>query len=812
MRSPPRDAAAGLRARWFPALACDPDDALFTLAPDALGFGVLLRPLSGGGDAVREKLNALLNLGFPAGTLLQAILYASPDIERSLYRYARQRDAAPHPLLVAMTAERLDFLRAGTGRAIDRISGTCIRNVQVVLAVRVPVGSDAPSAGRRHAVAELRLQFIQTLRAIGLAYEPLAAATYLRFMQTLLNPRPEATWRDSPLTGYDDSVLLSEQILDADSGIEIDARGLWLGNRTQRVALMSVKRLPETSYFGVAARFLGDFMSGARGIRGNALIAVNVHYPDHERLRGRLELDQQWATRQAEGRIAKFVPAYGWRRESLDLINAAIAEGDRVVQCYLSLALFASGTDAATAAASNARTYLRECGLQMMHEELSCGLLFPQMLPFGADPAAIPSLMKYKTVATRHALPLLPLMGSWVGAETPALALIARDGQLMQVNPFESTTNFNACIAAQSGAGKSFFTNELITSFLAAGARAWVIDVGGSYRHTCELVGGYHLEFRPEREICLNPFSLVERFDDEADMLAGIVAVMAAPKDGLDDYQTAGLKRCLKATFEALGPEMSIDDLAAALSAEPDRRLTDIGAQLFPFRRAGEYGRYFCGRNTFEAESPFIVCELEELKGRPHLQRVVLLQLIYQINQRMFLGRREQRKLLVIDEAWDLLASDQTRDFITASYRRCRKVNGATITVTQSVSDYYANAGAQAIVENSANFYLLSQRAESIAAAEREGRLPIGAAGIALLKTLTTVPGEYSEILVRDSNSNLGVGRLVVPPFAQLLYSTRAEEVAEIRRLRDGGLSVEQALRQLLERRRVTQRQGGAVP
>lgn len=796
-------AAAEQRARWFPALAYDPEDALFTIHPDALGFAVLLHPLSGGGDAVREKLNALLNLAYPAGTLLQVVLYASPDIERALYLYAEQRAGSNHPLLATMTAERLAFLREGTRRAIDRVSGSRIRNIQIVLSVRVPVGSDAPGADQRRAVAELRLAFAQTLRAVGLAFEPLGAATYLRFMQTLLNPRPDAAWRDSSVTGYDDSVLLSEQVLDADSGIEIDARGLWLGNRTQRVALMSVKRLPDTSYFGVATRFLGDFMTGARGIRENCLVTVNLHFPDHERLRGRLELDQQWATRQAEGRIAKFVPAYGWRRESLALINAAIAEGDRVVQCYLSLALFAPSSDAAMAAATNARTYLRECGLQMMHEELSCGLLFPQMLPFGADPTAIPNLMKYKTLATRHALPLLPLMGSWVGARTPALALIARDGQLMQVNPFESTTNFNACIAAQSGAGKSFFTNELVTSFLAAGARAWVIDVGGSYRQTCELLGGYYLEFRPEREICLNPFSLIECYDDEADLLAGIVAVMAAPKEGLDDYQTAGLKRCLKTTFAALGPAMTIDDLATTLLADPDRRLVDIGEQLFPFRRAGEYGRYFRGRNNFDAESPFIVCELEELKGRPHLQRVVLLQLIYQINQRMFLGRREQRKLLVIDEAWDLLASDQTRDFITTSYRRCRKVNGATITVTQSVSDYYANAGAQAIVENSANFYLLSQRAESIAAAEREGRLPIGAGGIALLKTLTTVPGEYSEILVRDSNGSLGVGRLVVPPFAQLLYSTRAEEVAEIQRLRRQGLTVEAALNALLERRRV---------
>ncbi|ORP14430.1 hypothetical protein B7943_12470, partial [Vibrio cholerae] len=76
--------------------------------------------------------------------------------------------------------------------------------------------------------------------------------------------------------------------------------------------------------------------------------------------------------------------------------------------------------------------------------------------------------------------------------------------------------------------------------------------------------------------------------------------------------------------------------------------------------------------------------ELEELKGRKHLQQVVLLQLIYQIQQEMYLGERDRRKIVFIDEAWDLLTQGDVGKFIETGYRRFRKYGGSAVTVTQS--------------------------------------------------------------------------------------------------------------------------------
>jgi conjugal transfer ATP-binding protein TraC len=276
---------------------------------------------------------------------------------------------------------------------------------------------------------------------------------------------------------------------------------------------------------------------------------------------------------------------------------------------------------------------------------------------------------------------------------------------------------------------------------------------------------------------------------------------MAAPTEPLGDYRTAGLKRVLKQVWDQRSQRMTVDDIAAAMVAEDDPRLQDVGRQLYSFTSQGEYGRFFNGRNTIRFTAPLVVLELEELKSRRHLQQVVLLQLIYQIQQAMYLGERGQQKLVVIDEAWDLLTHGDVGRFIESGYRRFRKYGGAAVTVTQSLADLYANPVGRAIAENSANTFLLAQPAQSIDQLAAEKRLPIPGAAAELLKTVHTVPGAYSEIFCLTTLGG-GIGRLVVDPFRRLLYSTAPQDVAALDALRREGTDVAEAIHRLIEARR----------
>jgi hypothetical protein len=120
--------------------------------------------------------------------------------------------------------------------------------------------------------------------------------------------------------------------------------------------------------------------------------------------------------------------------------------------------------------------------------------------------------------------------------------------------------------------------------------------------------------------------------------------------------------------------------------------------------------------------------------------------------------------------------------------------------ITQSVNDLYRNAAGRAIVENSANMYLLGQKAEVIEGMKQDRRLPLSDGGYELLKTVHTLPGAYSEIFFITEMGS-GIGRLIVDPFKRILFSTKPEDVQAIKLLRRQGLSLGDAVKELIDSR-----------
>src|SRR3546814_15322116 len=98
---------------------------------------------------------------------------------------------------------------------------------------------------------------------------------------------------------------------------------------------------------------------------------------------------------------------------------------------------------------------------------------------------------------------------------------------------------------------------------------------------------------------------------------------MAAPSQPLSDFQAANVKRVLKETWDEKGHDTTIDDLAERFISdgerENDKRLSDIGVQLFSFTTKGDYGHYFNGPNNDKFNNPITLTELEEQKGAQHL-------------------------------------------------------------------------------------------------------------------------------------------------------------------------------------------------
>jgi conjugal transfer ATP-binding protein TraC len=401
------------------------------------------------------------------------------------------------------------------------------------------------------------------------------------------------------------------------------------------------------------------------------------------------------------------------------------------------------------------------------------------------------------------------MIAEWQGTGTPVLLFAGRRGQLMAIDVYDNPAgNYNVAIAGTSGSGKSLLLNEIAAAYLGSGARVWIIDVGRSYERTCRHFSGTFIEFSETSSISLNPFGLVEDIDEDMELLQPLLAQMVSPREPLDSFRYAALGAAIRKTWSAKGRSMTVTDVHDLLSTgrldddggEEDRRLRDLATMLHPYTREGSYGRYFGRGGNVDFSGDFIVLELEELKAKKDLQTVVLLIVMYRITREMYFSR-DRKKIVIIDEAWDLLSEGSSAQFIEAGYRRARKYRGAFMSATQAMDDYHRNAAAKAALDNSDWLFLLRQKPESVERMDRLGQLTMDDSMKRLIQSLRTEHGSYSEIYIHSPLGN-GVGRLMVDPHSLLLFSSQPEDFAAINAKRATGLDVSQAIDAVLQERR----------
>jgi conjugal transfer ATP-binding protein TraC len=114
-----------------------------------------------------------------------------------------------------------------------------------------------------------------------------------------------------------------------------------------------------------------------------------------------------------------------------------------------------------------------------------------------------------------------------------------------------------------------------------------------------------------------------------------------------------------------------------------------------------------------------------------------------------------------------------------SAYRTARKFNGGIITVTQGIADLYKSVSGQSMINNASWQMILQQKAEAIDAVRKEGQLSLDEYNYDMLKTLTTVPGSHSEMMI-VGNGSAGIFRLAVDKFTQAMFSTTGKDRYQI--------------------------------
>ena len=812
-------------ANLIPVYSYDSSSDIFLGDDKSLNTAFFCSPLTGIDTQLQKRIDGFLNSEYPKGFIVQFCLFRSPDIAKQLDALMAIREPYKEtlPFYYSVLEERAEFLKQHTAQNI--ISDTSrgyydcglIQDTKLIISFKLPIKNQQPTPDEILKCKNIQTRFTASLNSIGLNPVRMNQLEYIRLMQTIIN-WDEPLWRQKDKSSvlqrknverakettyfYEKDKPIREQIFDPVSEMTIDKRNIQIGE-TCFIKTLSAKRLPEEIFPGEALSYCGDVLEGSSNssVQQNYMVCCNVYYPDLERTKSSLDKKRQFAVNQAGGSLVRFIPALRDKEQDFNTMYESYSKGDKPVLFSYTVVTFSRSQEQSDFATMKLRNLWREKGFELM-EDLGIMLpMFINCLPMCADMEAVTQLRRYKTITTTMATPLLPIMAEWKGTGTYHAALISRTGQLMSLSLHDATTNKNALIAAESGSGKSFLLNELIFSYLSEGTQIWVIDAGKSYQKLNELLDGDFLQFDESTDISLNPFALIGDYTDDEDAVVSLVATMASKDNNLSELQNAALKRIVGEIWNQKKNKMTIDDIAEACLENEDNRVRDIGKQLYAFTSQGSYGKYFNRENTIDFKNKFTVLELDELAGRKHLRQVILLQLIYQIQQAVYLGDRSQKKIVIIDEAWDLLKEGNVATFMEHAYRKFRKYGGAIVIATQSIDDLYTSQTGEAIAKNSASMFLLGQTEESVESVKKTGRLALNDYGYNMLKSVHTIPNVFSEIFLK-TKTGIGVGRLIVSDFQKLLYSTAPEDVAAIQMYRNEGHSIVESIRLVLENRR----------
>ena len=296
--------------------------------------------------------------------------------------------------------------------------------------------------------------------------------------------------------------------------------------------------------------------------------------------------------------------------------------------------------------------------------------------------------------------------------------------------------NANLVVFAKSGAGKSFAVKlEAIRSMM-MGTEIVIIDPENEYQKLSDAVGGSYVRLSLNSDVRINPFDLPKVIDSEdaSDALRanlvtlhGLFRLMLGgtqigpngqPISSLSANEEADLDQALIDTYARAG--ITSDPLTHQSTPPTIINLYDTlahmggsGPQLAQRLRkyaTGTFAGIFSQQSNIDINNQMVVFNIRDLEDelRPVAMYIVLNH-IWNI-----VRAKQKRRILIVDEAWQLMEYDDSANFLFSLAKRARKYYLGLTTITQDVEDFMSNKMGRAIVMNSSMQLLLKQSAAAV--------------------------------------------------------------------------------------------------
>ena len=286
-----------------------------------------------------------------------------------------------------------------------------------------------------------------------------------------------------------------------------------------------------------------------------------------------------------------------------------------------------------------------------------------------------------------------------------------------------SLENYNSVTFAKSGSGKSFATKLEILRSLMFDVDVIVIDPEREYEYLSEVVGGRYFNISLSSDHHINPFDLpIPREDETAEdvlrsNIINLVGLFRLMLGGLNPEEDSLVDRAISETYamKDITPESDFSNIEPPLLSDFEMILGGMEGSESVMQRLvkytkGSWSTFLNRPSNVDINKKFIVFSVRDMEDelKPIAMYIVMHYIWTAVRKNL------KKRLLVVDEAWWMMKSEDTASFLYSMAKRGRKYYLGLSTITQDAADFMKSPYGVPIITNSSIQLLLKQSPTTI--------------------------------------------------------------------------------------------------
>ncbi|MCM2338938.1 MAG: DUF87 domain-containing protein [Burkholderiales bacterium] len=343
---------------------------------------------------------------------------------------------------------------------------------------------------------------------------------------------------------------------------------------------------------------------------------------------------------------------------------------------------------------------------------------FKSVMPLGNDILDIHQKLNSEPLSS-----VFPFISFDLTSDNGILYGVNRHNSSLVIFDRFSLENYNSVTFAKSGSGKSYATKLEILRSLMFDVDVIVIDPEREYEYLAEAVGGRYFNISLSSDHHINPFDLPVPREDESteDVLRSniinLVGLFRLMLGGLTPEEDSMVDRAISETYaiKDITPDSDFTNIEPPLLSDFEMVLAGMEGSDSVMQRLvkytkGSWSTFLNRPSNVDINKKFVVFSVRDMEDelKPVAMYIVMHYIWITVRKNL------KKRLLVVDEAWWMMKSEDTASFLYSIAKRGRKYYLGLSTITQDAADFMKSPYGVPIVTNSSIQLLLKQSPTTI--------------------------------------------------------------------------------------------------